>query len=351
MNGVMSKRGNDMWRQALTCGCLALAMAVAWAADKVSVEVSKSVTLATGSKGFAKIESSVGTATSEPNPTVAGTFSLVYKAPEKPASATVSFENDGKAESVNVEITPPKASTPPPGPKLPPVTADPNPYAPAAKILFAVFALAVVLESGLATIFNWRVFLRFFDAKGVKTLVAFAVAWIMVGTFDLDISTQLVQVFFPEKPSLGPLGGVLSALVLAGGSSGVNNLMQALHLRSERTVDSVMPKPPPTKTWVAVRLIRNRAVGPVYVLSSVNGATAPDVIGTISGNSHTHGLAGLFLRDPGRFPGSGGFAVKPGDTRTLMLSGVDSEGANINSAIWGPYAMGAGAIVDVDLAL
>jgi len=339
-----------MLRRVLTSGCLAFAMAGAWAVEKVSVEVGKTLTLVTGSKGITKIESSVGAARAEPNPTAAGTFNLVYKAPEKPTSATVSYENGGKAESIVVEITPPKTAAEPPVAKPLAVTAD-NPYAPAAKILFAVFALAVVLESGLATIFNWSVFLRVFDAKGVKTLVAFAVAWIMVGSFDLDISTQLVHVFFPEKPSLGPLGGVLSALVLAGGSSGVNNLMQALHLRSERTVDTVIPKPPPTKTWIAVRLIRKSAVGPVYVLSSVNGAIAPDVIGTILGSSHTWPLVTLFLRDPGRFPGSGGFAVKPDEGRTLTLCGVDAQGAVLNSFVWGPYTMGAGAIVDVVLEL
>ena len=321
-----------MWRSVVVGVCLAWAMVGAWAANP-GVEVGKSVVLVSGAKSLAKIEQSAGSARQQPNAAAPGTVDLVYTAPDKPGSVTVSFENDGKAEKLVVEVTAAKGD---------------NPYAPAGETLFAVFVLAVLLESALATIFNWSLFLRTFDAKGVKTLVSFAVAWMVVAKFDLDFIGRLAGLFFKQQVDLGWLGGALSALVLAGGSSGVSNLLQMLNIRSPRSAETVTPKPAPTEAWLAVRLQRQAAVGPVYVMSSIDGAVA-QVIGTIHGNSLRSALARQFLRDPGRFPGSGGFAVKPGQARTLQLRGLKANGDNADSAIWGPFPLEAGAIVDVEL--
>lgn len=49
-----------------------------------------------------------------------------------------------------------------------------NVYGGSAKALFALFAIAIVLESGLALIFTWRPFLTTFNSRAVKPLVSLA---------------------------------------------------------------------------------------------------------------------------------------------------------------------------------
>ena len=220
------------------------------------------------------------------------------------------------------------------------------------KALFALFIIATVLESGLAVIFNWRPFIQLFDSRGVKTLVGIAFAYLFVETFDFDIITSLVNTYQPANHAVSPPGKFITALVIAGGSSGVNNLLVALGFRSVKTAEQAAPRPPRTEAWIAVRLLRKDAVGPVAVLVGPDGAQTP-VAGTITGSSSERGLIRFFLRDYGRFPTAGGYAVAPDPAKLyrVHLVGRDKDSNPISSLVWGPNALAPGAIVDIELKL
>lgn len=145
-------------------------------------------------------------------------------------------------------------------------------------------------------------------------------------------------------------GMVITALVIAGGGSGVNNLLVSLGFRSVKTDQRMTPKPPPTQAWVSVRLIRKSAKGLVNVLIGPVGGV-PQVAGSISGSSSGNSLYRFFLRDWGRFPTAGGHILTPGQPIEIKLEGVDATGKKVASESWGPYALTAGALVDIELTL
>lgn len=223
-------------------------------------------------------------------------------------------------------------------------------YGAAAKTLVLLFAIAVLLESALAGVFRWRPFVELLNPRAVRPLVAFFLAWWFVWYFDLDVVTALVNASNEYKPkAINPGGQILTALVLAGGSSGINSILVALGFRQVSTPQTA-PKPPPTKAWIAVRAIRDPndqggdidvMIGPMRALS--NSATEPPYVGVIKGRSD-RGILSFFVRDTGRFPSYGGFEVEPGQELFVVL-----KHANGKESKWGPHSAGAGAIIDLDI--
>lgn len=226
-------------------------------------------------------------------------------------------------------------------------------YADVAKTLVLLFALAVLLESALAGVFRWRPFAEFLNARAVRPLVAFLLAWWFVRHFDLDLVTALVNGSAQQAPKGVNNGGqILTALVLAGGSSGVNAILVALGFRQVSTPQT-QPKPPPNKAWIAVRAMRKPTtkgsidvlMGPMITLA--DGTTKePPFVGTIVGRSGI-GFLSFFMRDRGRFPGYGGHEVDPAQEVYVVLRGP--PGTNRPEASWGPHRPAAGAIIDLDL--
>lgn len=231
-----------------------------------------------------------------------------------------------------------------------PSTAPDIVYGAVAKTLVLLFALAVLLESALAGVFRWRPFAEFFNPRAVRPLVAFGLSWWFVYYFDLDIVTALINASSEYTPKAINAGGqILTALVLAGGSSGINAILVALGVRQVSTPQNA-PKPPPTKAWIAVRAIRdqdNRAgdidvmIGPMHTLSDKR--EEPPYVGAIKGSSGS-GILSFFARDRGRFPSYGGFEVEAGTEIYVVL-----KHANGKEKKWGPHKVGAGAIIDLDL--
>lgn len=276
----------------------------------------------------------------------------------------------GRSQS-GTPATQPGATVTAPGqqlPAAPPTSTDARPaadiqppglvsteiYNASFKVVFVLFVLAVLIESGLAVLFNWRPFQDFFDPRSVKTLVALVFSYLFVEAFDFDAITRLVNVYAGTSYPVNLPGKIVTALVLAGGSSGVNNLMIALGFRKAAAPREETPRPPPTEAWIAVKLIRRQAKGPV----TVRIGTDPDalsVAGTISGSAILGGrLTGYFLRDRGRFPTSGGYRVAAGATYKVTLEGVTSANAPVPpgpGATWGPYPLAPGAVIDLELSL
>ncbi|HEX8572493.1 MAG TPA: hypothetical protein VF759_07065 [Allosphingosinicella sp.] len=240
------------------------------------------------------------------------------------------------------------ADEPPPNPEV-----DKEVYAQVFRLLFIIFALAVVLESGLAVIFNWRPFLRRFDGRGVRTVIAFFAALLIAGGLDLDLIERLYAALDADDRAnndLGPVGEVITALVLAGGSSGVNNIFQALGFRRVGRAEEVVRRPKRTEGWLAVRLHRADAVGPVRVELKKGTEGAWLLIGAITGERRPPAAFAWAVRDETRFPTTGGYSLPENVEVELKLTGVDEDGGPLT---WtsGKLLLAGGAIIDLDAKL
>lgn len=219
------------------------------------------------------------------------------------------------------------------------------------KALVALFVLAAILESALAVIFNWRPFLIYFDGRGVKAVVSVIAAYVLMRAFDIDIIALVAKDYSTTaRPDLG-FSQFITALVVAGGSGGVNTLLKTLGIRDTTRPQDVTPTPGPTEAWISVRLIRNQAVGPVFVALQRDSGSF-ELAGTITGSTHPRGVLSWFIRDFGRFPNSGGHIVNPDVPYSIRLEGVDRDGVALVSATpWGPHALTPRALIDVALKL
>ena len=232
---------------------------------------------------------------------------------------------------------------------------DPNVMGASGKALIKLFILAVILESALALLFNWKPFVAVFDGRGIKPLLSFVAALIVTFVFKPESFAELLAGYGSVlSPDALWLSKVLEAMVIAGGSSGVNNMLVALGFRTNLSAAQVQPKPKPTEAWIAVALHRHDAVGPVLV--EVGQGTDPatvgwEVAGTIVGKTAPRSIFAFELRDFARFPTVGGWSVKPDLPYLLRLTGQGQDGRALESTAWGPHALMSGAIVDIDLSL
>ncbi|MCP4687850.1 MAG: hypothetical protein GY859_07350 [Desulfobacterales bacterium] len=114
-------------------------------------------------------------------------------------------------------------------------------------ILLKFAILAIVYEVMMTPLFQWRLFCENFEGKGVKTPILIVVALILVWSFDINLFYELLKDLDYGVPAVGGVettAGVstfidskdldlsrkfwtylLTALGIAGGSSGVNTLM------------------------------------------------------------------------------------------------------------------------------
>ncbi|MCD2175048.1 hypothetical protein [Rhizobium sp. C4] len=220
-----------------------------------------------------------------------------------------------------------------------------NVYSASIKSLTMLFVIAVILESAFAVIFNWRVFLAFFDTKGVKTVLMVLISSIVVFGFKIDIFANLVVAFsvpdtLTDKAAIAQFlsthaadtsnfwSKLITAFVLAGGSSGIHNLMYALGIRTSRDAE-VTPKPDQDQAWVSVSIKRKNIVGPVQIgVVKVDGPPAGETAIPLSGTVRfaRPTLQALLMRAVNRFPANGGYVVEP--NKIYLVSAVaDVPGA------------------------
>ena len=211
-----------------------------------------------------------------------------------------------------------------------------------------LFVLAVLLENAFSVIFNWRVFLAYFSLSGAKTVVMVVAAWIVVYFLNLDIVARLIAVYATTDPAKpvnpaelsGPVSIVLTALILAGGSSGVNRIMKGLGFRSNNPEEEKSPKPKLTDAWVSVRHKSKERVIVTILDKGPAGTGSPAPLARVI-NHRRQSLAGLFIHRTDRFPGSGGFTVKPGQVYTLKVV------TTVKTLLEEDMVFAPGAIVDL----
>ena len=221
------------------------------------------------------------------------------------------------------------------------------------KAITILLVVAVLLESALAVIFNWRVFRAYFSVAGLKTLISFVVSLFIVQGFGLDIMSRLLSVYEQGdfQSNLGTQ--ILTALIIAGGSSGVNKLLVAFGYRDNSVPEDTTPTPPKDKAWISVRVRKKQARSPVQVHVTEEprppaGITA--IAGTCLANRPS--LISLLMRNNDRFPSNGGYAVTPEKAYRISVSALGSDGSPVAKPVTAePVMLAAGAIVDFDVVL
>jgi hypothetical protein len=326
---------NGIGRLLAVCALLLATSAGAQTSKPVVAEGRGSV-VAKSDKPFTEVSATLGTVNSQPAKGAAG-FELLYT-PEARTSGSVGSvrfaTGDEPAKTLLVDIVPADG-------------AMGGAYEPVFKALFALFVVAVILEAALALIFNWRVFLQVFDSRGAKTLISFLLALALVKAFGLDILARIVALLWEPGVKSDWLTQTLSAMVLAGGSGAVNNLLVALNFRSVRSAVTLEPKPPPTMGWISVRLTRDRAKkGPVALeIKEQNGAYVR--LYQFNGHDTRPPLLKGLLRDVMRYPPGGGFSVAPDVPLHIRLVG-DDGGPNPVVYEHGPFSIARGGMVDIE---
>jgi hypothetical protein len=224
------------------------------------------------------------------------------------------------------------------------------------RALVKLFVLAVILESALALLFNWRPFVVVFDGRGVKSIVSLAAALAVTFGFKPDaVATLLTAYGSTVAADNAWLARILEAMVIAGGSAAVNSLLVNLGFRSIVRAEEVQPKPAADEAWLSVALTRVEAVGPVQVEIAEGSDPAKAswrLAGTITGTGRRRRGAAFFLRDFSRFPNSGGRTLQPGQPYMVRLTGKSQNADPLESKPpWGPCTLASRAMIDIELKL
>jgi hypothetical protein len=218
--------------------------------------------------------------------------------------------------------------------------------------LTQLLVMAVLLESAFALIFSWRVFRTYFSLNGTRTVVMVAVSIATVWTFPyLDLVARLMAAFQGQAQSSIWVSQLITALILAGGSSGVNNVMRALGYRSAAADEAPKQVAPRGKAWIAVHVRRDKAVGPVLITvrRTDDRATDPRAPAPIAGSIgfDRPGILELLLQNPNRFPRSGGYELLADQIYEIGISARGPEGEIADPLKGQKFAFADGAIVDL----
>jgi hypothetical protein len=217
------------------------------------------------------------------------------------------------------------------------------------RAIFLLFVLATILESALALVFNWKPFTDNLSPRAVRPLIAFVVSMLFVNLLGIDVVATLTNALNGSHLPVSTEGKIITAMVIAGGSSGVNTLLVALGFRAVNTPANAIPKPPPEKAWLAVRALQGEAVGDLLV--SVGPVGSPALLGVIKGRSKPHSVLSWFLSDRGRLPVYGGLVVPTDQAVIIQVVGEDANGAPLPPVIYGPLQFAKGALIDIDVKL
>ena len=104
------------------------------------------------------------------------------------------------------------------------------------QVLLMLAVLAVAFETALTPIFNWRIFARHFEGKGVKTPLTVFVAIVLLWAYDIDIFKEIVvSIDKGSTAQTSLMGRVLTGLLVAGGSDAVFRIFTRLGMRDPRS--------------------------------------------------------------------------------------------------------------------
>lgn len=101
------------------------------------------------------------------------------------------------------------------------------------EVLFVFFVLALIFEVAFTPVFNWRIFIKNFDNKGLKTPIVIIIAYLFCATYELDIVRDLLQAMdkLPEDSGATFWGQLITAFLIAGGSDAFVRIFKKLGIR------------------------------------------------------------------------------------------------------------------------
>lgn len=221
------------------------------------------------------------------------------------------------------------------------------------KVLMAAFVLAVLLESAFALLFNWRVYKIYLSGQAWRTIIMFAGAMLVVQAFKFDLIASLLEAYYPgEKIRDGVWGtSVLTAMILAGGSSSINSLFLAVGLRSPQEPDVKIPKGD-SDAWISVR-VKGSVQAEVNVTEVVPPvpSTIPTTVGVTGAKKPP--LKEVLFGAKQRIPEFSGYRVSPTLYYAITVKDVatgklyDVSGNIISStAQAAPHRFASKALVD-----
>lgn len=207
--------------------------------------------------------------------------------------------------------------------------------------LLALLVVVTILESAMSTIFQWRVYRMLFNARAVKTVFMVAVGWAVVNFFSYDIFSRIVTLAGVGPGSVSGatitvqsnwFSNLMSALVLAGGSSGINSLLKSFGFRSPVQEEAAAPPLKEDEAWISISVLRKKAIGGVNIhVDEVasGGDEPPALLGVLDERSALSKVKEMIFAARGRVPSYGGRKVKIGPTYRILATGqrLDSDGA------------------------
>jgi len=194
-------------------------------------------------------------------------------------------------------------------PEVPPEALDK-----AFRLLVATFVLALLLESAFELLFNWRLFQAFFVGRAWRTPIMFAISLAVVRSFDLDLMAALFNAYHGGSGGLRAGSWVtscLTAMIVSGGSVGVNKILIALRFRSQLPkLEQETPALAPDEAWISVE-VRGASADDQYRLdiTTVPCVDTPETLAILRAPGPGR-LRQLLFPSSFRTPPSGGRRVR-----------------------------------------
>lgn len=208
--------------------------------------------------------------------------------------------------------------------------------------------VVVLLESAMAALFNWRVYRAVFNHRALKTPIMLAVGLLIVSTFDYDVfarimvevgALQLPQGVTEADRAGGWLTKLISAMIIAGGSGGINTLFQTLGLRS--TLPDMPPRPQlnATEAWISV-LVNGGEPGDRFhvAIQPLAAPAGPQLAGSVEVKRFWERLREAWRSESNRFPSYGGWSLTAGQSYRIEVIDKRAEDAQPKLVYEGSFA-------------
>lgn len=196
------------------------------------------------------------------------------------------------------------------------------------RILVATFVLAVLLESAFELLFNWRLFQEYLVGKAWRTPIMFAISLLVVLQFGFDPLAQIFNAYMGggQQGKNGWLTAMLSAMILAGGSVGVNRIMTSLGFRSPfPKVEQERARLSDMEAYLSVTVRAKNGANhfAVNMAETATDPNSPQVLGIIAGDQEGR-LRNLFFPTRLRIPRSGGLRVAVNKSYRISVTDLRS---------------------------
>jgi hypothetical protein len=241
--------------------------------------------------------------------------------------------------------------------------------------LLQLLAVVIVVESALAALFNWRVFRIAFNARALKTPIMFGVGLLLVLVTTYDPMKAIItagDVPLTETHPLtlffqGSLTTVLSAMIIAGGSEGIFQLLKKLGIRSPETSqnEAATKGLKADQAWISIRAtgvtepqpiqIGIEELGSAYIAANdslsyfFDRVEQPPLAGSIDSRTVWQRVKAAFTADASRFPSYGGRTVSADKPYRITATWISEDMPRSVGIFRGKFAPRALIDLSVDL--